>query len=197
MLTELPPNATFPLCRSAAPQEDLSDVGPETSVILKVPLHSDFGVVGYAQSFRPHVKILLVRHPAHVIAGLRRAKPGAYKQVPEPHLVAKRLDRAYQGSGVKYDAILVYEEIVWNRVIAQERFLKLGFPITQVTSSQACRLPSAVCCLLLSAVLLFLSYPPLPSPFFLPLSHHGHESQPHLSHLSNISSQISHLPARR
>ena len=77
--------------------------------------------------------MLVLRHPAHVRAGLLQAKVDHFREMPAPDNVLERLEVAYKQSAKRYDAVFFYEELVWNRVTTAEKLRSaLGFDESQV-----------------------------------------------------------------
>jgi hypothetical protein len=90
MLAQLPASvAILNLRNSQLPPtpEELSDVPSESTVIVKASSDSDFSLFDHVKAFRPHIKVLVVRHPAHIRAGLLRARLDMYKEMPGPDVV--------------------------------------------------------------------------------------------------------------
>ena len=93
MLAQLPASvAILNLRNSQLPPtpEELSDVPSESNVIVKASSDSDFSLFDHVKAFRPHIKVLVVRHPAHIRAGLLRARLDMYKEMPGPDVVSSR-----------------------------------------------------------------------------------------------------------
>ncbi len=167
MLSQLPGSiAILNLQPNAAPPtpEDFSDVPPEATIIVKVSTdstHSFFDLAKVSikapflkliashkfnnrasatmQAFRPHKKALVIRQPAHLRSGLLRpTRKGSSLPVLSPDASLERLENVYKQAKKRFDAVFLYEEIVWNRATTAEKLRSLlGFTESEVSSSTA------------------------------------------------------------
>jgi hypothetical protein len=55
-----------------------------------------------------------------------------YREMPGPDTTLARLEEAYKGSEKRYDALFLYEELVWNAVTTKQKLMLLGFTDEQV-----------------------------------------------------------------
>lgn len=49
-----------------------------------------------------------------------------------PDAVLTKLESAYLGSDKRYDAVFLYEETVWNRVLTEQKLHAVGYTKTEV-----------------------------------------------------------------
>jgi len=131
----------FPNLRVPPPTaEDLKDVPRGYDVMLKVSMgDSNTSLIEAVERFKPDVKILLVRHPAAVASTLHWAPPptgAAGKQAkagpPSNGLlpretVLRRLEWAWSMSGLQWDAVLLFEELLFNPAVARQKLRAAGF----------------------------------------------------------------------
>jgi hypothetical protein len=58
--------------------------------------------------------------------------PLSYREMPTPDAVLTKLESAYLGADKRYDAVFLYEETVWNRVLTEQKLHSVGFSSTEV-----------------------------------------------------------------
>lgn len=116
----------FPNLRSPPPRvTDLSDVPPELNIILKVGVgDSNTSLARAIESFEPHVKILVVRHPVFT------AGPAATQQVNEilpRETILRRLEWVWGSSLIRWDAVILFEEVLFNPSVTRQKLKNAGF----------------------------------------------------------------------
>jgi hypothetical protein len=54
------------------PTPEELDVSPSTDVVIKAVVNNKYRMTQFVETFKPDVKILFLRHPAHALSALRR-----------------------------------------------------------------------------------------------------------------------------
>ena len=114
---------------------DLVDVPKECDVMLKVTMgDSNTSLIEAVERFQPDIKVLLVRHPASVAQALLPAngplaasgRSRAGELLPR-ETVLRRLEWTWAMSGMQWDAVLLFEELLFNPAVARQKLRGAGF----------------------------------------------------------------------
>jgi hypothetical protein len=128
----------FPNLRVAPPLVvDLADIPREADVILKVTLgDSNTSLIEAIERFQPDIKILLLKHPASLASILQpggeqnrmkvssKTRPG---DLMSRETILKRLEWTWSMSSFQWDAIVLFEELLFNSAVIRQKLRGAGF----------------------------------------------------------------------
>jgi len=116
--------------RAPPTKHDLEDT-EASDVFMKALTNNKFSLREYVDAFAPDVTILFLRHPAHLVAGLKRKPQVAQKGGSVDDRLAL-LEEAYAQREGLFDAVVLYEEMVTQRDVVVDKLTALGFAQTDV-----------------------------------------------------------------
>jgi hypothetical protein len=126
---------------------DLADVPKSCDVMLKVTMgDSNTTLIEAVERFQPDISILLVRYPASVAQHLQPATRGSGVsgqtrpgELLPRETVLRQLEWTWAMSAFQWDAIILFEELLFNPSVARQKLKNAGFSDVSLDSMDRMR----------------------------------------------------------